>query len=487
MDLHVNTQTSPQPSVSSSMARNKRLLKNHETFAFWVQLAADIGVVFFSLYLLTLFKTGEFNPNYRFLMVITGLSMCGIYVSRGIYRQASTHVKNVIRITIAWFTCLCAVLLVGFVTKTTDLFSRQVILMWAPFALFLQVVNHVAIGMAIKRYKESYGKHLKVLVIGDGTTAIHLINGLNGNRWLPDKVVGVVRGDGGLPDLALAATLPVPIVGHIAGLRHLIREYKIRRIYIALPMAESEQIQGLHIDLLDMNVDVIWAPDITAMRLLNHSVREVAGTPLISLNESPLTSSRVSMALKAMMDRSIAALALVCLSPLLIGTAIAVKRSSPGPVFFKQDRTGFDGTVFKVWKFRSMKMHQDAKVVQQAGKEDPRITKVGKFIRRTSIDELPQLFNVLDGSMSLVGPRPHAVSHNNYYSDKINAYLARHRIKPGITGLAQISGYRGETETLDKMEKRVEFDLIYINNWSLLLDIKIMFKTPSSLFSKNIY
>lgn len=487
MDLHVNIKTSPQLPVSSSMARNKRLLKNHETFAFWVQLGADIGVVFFSLYLLTLFKTGEFNPHYRFLMVITGLSMCGIYVSRGIYRQASTHVKNVMRITVAWFVCLCAVMLVGFVTKTTELFSRQVILLWAPLALFLQIANHVAIGMGIKRYKETYGKHLKALVIGDGTTAVHLIQSLNGNRWLPDKVVGVVRGDGGLPDLSVAANLSVPLLGHIAGIRPLIREHKIKRIYIALPMEESEQIQGLHIDLLDMNVDVIWAPDISAMRLLNHSVREVAGTPIISLNESPLTSSRVSMALKAIMDRSIAAIALLCLSPLLIGVAVAVKRSSPGPVFFKQDRTGFDGTVFKVWKFRSMKLHQDAEVVQQAGKEDPRITKVGKFIRRTSIDELPQLFNVLDGSMSLVGPRPHAVSHNNYYSDKINAYLARHRIKPGITGLAQISGYRGETETIDKMEKRVEFDLAYINSWSLMLDVKILMKTPSSLFSKDIY
>jgi putative colanic acid biosynthesis UDP-glucose lipid carrier transferase len=213
----------------------------------------------------------------------------------------------------------------------------------------------------------------------------------------------------------------------------------------------------------------------------------VAGVPLISLNESPLTSSRVPIVLKGIMDRVIAVIALVALSPLLAGIAIAVKRSSPGPVFFKQQRHGFDGKIIEIYKFRSMKLHADSDVVQQATKEDPRVTKIGSFIRKSSIDELPQLFNVLNGTMSLVGPRPHAVSHNNYYSDKINAYLARHRIKPGITGLAQVKGYRGETETLDKMQKRVEFDLAYINNWSLMLDIKILIKTPLSLVSKNIY
>ncbi|WP_372739244.1 exopolysaccharide biosynthesis polyprenyl glycosylphosphotransferase, partial [Neptunomonas sp.] len=230
-----------------------------------------------------------------------------------------------------------------------------------------------------------------------------------------------------------------------------------------------------------------WAPDIFALNLLNHSVREVAGVPLISLNESPLTSCRVSIVIKGIMDRVLALAGLLMLSPLLIAIAILVKRSSPGPVFFKQQRHGFDGQLIEIYKFRSMQLHNDAEVVQQATKQDPRVTKVGKFIRKSSIDELPQLFNVLNGSMSLVGPRPHAVSHNNYYSDKINAYLARHRIKPGITGLAQIEGYRGETETLDKMQKRVELDLVYINNWSLLLDIKILIKTPMSLLAKNIY
>lgn len=483
MDMHMSQSGVP----TSSLKRSRRLLKNHETLMFWVQLFADLFVVVATLYALTLWKTDSFPPTYRLLAVITALSMFGIYSARGVYRRSATPWFALARITFAWSLCLACLLLVGFVTKTSDLYSRAVLILWAPTALVLQMINHIGLSELIRRYKQTHTEKLPTLVIGYGSIAHHLVKSLNRNHWLPDRVIGLVHSDDEKIDKAVQATLPAPILGHVAALREIIKENHIKRIYIALPLSESEQIEGLHIDLLDMNVDVIWAPDIFAMNLLNHSVREVAGVPLISLNESPLTSSKVAMFLKDMMDKTIAAIALLCLSPVFLAVAIAVKRSSPGPVFFKQDRHGFDGKIVKVWKFRSMKMHTDAEVVQQASKEDPRVTKVGKFIRRTSIDELPQLINVLQGSMSLVGPRPHAVSHNDYYSDKINAYLARHRIKPGITGLAQISGYRGETETLDKMEKRVEFDLAYINNWSLMLDLKILIKTPVSLLSKDIY
>jgi len=213
---------------------------------------------------------------------------------------------------------------------------------------------------------------------------------------------------------------------------------------------------------------------------------KIEGFSAIHLNESPMTAYPAGAFSKALLDRSAAVLAVVALAPLLLATALAVKWTSPGPVLFKQKRHGWNGNVINVWKFRSMRQH-DSTHVKQASREDPRITRVGAFIRRTSIDELPQLFNVLQGHMSLVGPRPHAIEHNNYYTGKINAYMARHRIKPGITGLAQISGARGETDTIDKMERRVELDLVYINNWSLWLDIKILIKTPFSLLSKDIY
>src|SRR5690606_10159618 len=276
------------------------------------------------------------------------------------------------------------------------------------------------------------------------------------------------------------------ILGGAVQLRTLIQQHGIKKVYIALPAEEMGNIESVYIDLMDIQVDVIWVPDFSTMVLLNHSVSEVAGIPAIHLNESPLTANPSAALLKATLDRTLALLAIVALSPLLLVVAAAVKLSSPGPVLFKQPRHGFNGEVFQMWKFRSMRPHDDT-VVKQATRHDPRITPVGRFIRRTSIDELPQLFNVLMGDMSLVGPRPHAVQHNDYYSEKIQAYMNRHRIKPGITGYAQINGLRGETDTLDKMERRVKLDLEYINSWSLWLDIKILLKTPLALFSRNAY
>jgi len=229
----------------------------------------------------------------------------------------------------------------------------------------------------------------------------------------------------------------------------------------------------------------VWVPDIFNMQLLNHSVRELNGLPLITLSESPMTLES-ELFCKTAIDKVIAALMLVVLSPLMLTIAALVRYTSPGPIFFKQKRHGWDGRIIEVWKFRSMYLHGDTEVVQ-ASRNDSRITPIGRFIRRSSIDELPQLFNVLAGSMSLVGPRPHALAHNGFYAQYIRSYMMRHRIRPGMTGLAQVNGLRGETEKLDKMLRRVEFDIAYINNWSVFLDIKILLKTPLSLFCKQAY
>ena len=227
-------------------------------------------------------------------------------------------------------------------------------------------------------------------------------------------------------------------------------------------------------------------PNIYSLDLINHSVKEMAGLPLLTLAESPLIGNH--RLFKAIEDRVIAFIALILLSPLMLLTAIAIKLDSPGPVFFRQGRTGWNGKPFYILKFRSMKVHREKDgEVTQARKDDDRITRVGRFIRKTSIDELPQLFNVLSGKMSLVGPRPHAIEHNTDYDKRIRAYMTRHRIKPGITGLAQIHGYRGETATLDKMKKRVEYDMQYINNWSFWLDIEILIKTIPALLRDEAY
>lgn len=237
---------------------------------------------------------------------------------------------------------------------------------------------------------------------------------------------------------------------------------------------------------LDKHVAIHWVPDIFSLRLVNHSVKEISGIPVITLSETPLIGVR--MLQKAIEDKLLSILILIAIFPILLIVALAVKLDSPGPIFFRQNRAGWSGKSFKIWKFRSMYVHQEeAGKIKQAEKNDSRITRVGAFIRRTSLDELPQIFNVLSGDMSLVGPRPHAVQHDKEYSERIFDYFARHHIKPGITGLAQVRGLRGETKDIEQMILRIESDIEYINNWSVGLDISIIFRTVFALSGKNAY
>jgi putative colanic acid biosynthesis UDP-glucose lipid carrier transferase len=234
-------------------------------------------------------------------------------------------------------------------------------------------------------------------------------------------------------------------------------------------------------------ISIRFVLDIFGLDLLSHSISDLAGFPMLNLNASPMVG--VNRMVKALEDRIIAFFILIFISPILLGIAISVKLTSKGPVLFKQLRHGWDGRIIKVYKFRTMYVHQETHgKVTQATQNDKRITRLGKFLRRTSLDELPQFFNVLQGRMSIVGPRPHAIEHNEFYKDSIKAYMQRHKVKPGITGWAQVNGWRGETDHLGKMEKRVEYDLFYIENWSLGLDLKIIFLTIfQGFFHKNAY
>lgn len=474
--------------IAYNPPKNKRrLLRNHESLVYWGQLVLDASLVVSALLVLALLKTGDIGMAYRFLAVISALLLFVIYGAQGIHRRATGYLRSCYSLGVAWLSLLTVLLMLGFLTKTSDIYSRQVFIVWAISGFLLQVIAYVCVKYMSERYGARFARVIPAIIVGRGGLALHLKESLNKNRWIPDNVVAHVNMDVS-GEKHTATDDAIASLNDIGALRSMIHCQGVKRVYLAFPMEQSEEIEQIHIELMDMNVDLIWVPDIYALNLLNHSVREVAGMPLIFLNESPLTSRRRGALGKDIMDRTLALLALTLLSPVMFAAAIAVKVSSPGPVIFKQERHGWDGRVIRVWKFRSMKLHVENNAsVTQAQREDPRITRVGKFIRRTSIDELPQLFNVLQGRMSMVGPRPHAVAHNEFYSDKINAYLARHRIKPGITGLAQVNGFRGETETLDKMQKRVEYDLEYINNWSLWLDAKILIKTPISLFSKEIY
>lgn len=463
----------------------RRLLKNHDTLIQWVQHILNAMVVVGALFALAVWRDGVLNPHYRFTAVTAVLLMLIVYHYMGVHRRFENMLGGVQHLARAWGIVVVILAWVGFVTKTSEEHSRQVVLLWVVVAFFLQAGIFICTYWLHGLYQKRYREKLPALIIGVGSMAEHLAKSINQNIWLPDEIIGVVNYGG---DPAAPWRLDgVPILGNAQDLERLIKQHNIRRVYIALPFSLTQLAQEVQSRLIDVNIDLIWAPDIFNFRLLNHSIREVAGVPLINLSETPLIAGGPAF-VKLLMDKVIALTALILLSPLLIGTAIAVKLTSKGPVFFKQNRHGWDGRIIQVYKFRSMYLHDDQQgFIKQATKDDPRITPVGRFIRKTSIDELPQLLNVLGGSMSLVGPRPHAISHNDYYSDKVMAYLARHRIKPGMTGLAQVNGYRGETETIDAMRKRVEYDLEYIRNWSPLLDLKIILQTPFSLLSKQAY
>ncbi len=449
---------------------------------FWSQWAAAIGLLILLLGVLTWLKTGTIGGGYRLLMVLTVMGSIPVYSLLRVYQKNLSYFAGLTRVLSAWLVLLGLLGAIAFITKTSDDYSREVLLLWTVLGALLQSVVFLLLHSVSRRYEAGLRKKRRAMIIGTRDSALLLAEKITRERGEP--LVGLVASDEYDPEVDGRPIYPV--LGKVANLRSLINEHQVTRLYIALPLKQAEQIEALYIDLLDMNVDVVWVPDLVDMVLLNQSVAEIAGMPAIHLNESPLTAYPSAILVKALIDRVLAFLALVAFSPLLITVALAIKLTSRGPVIFKQLRHGCNGQIIEVWKFRSMRMHQD-KQVKQATREDPRITAVGRFIRRTSIDELPQFFNVLQGSMSLVGPRPHAVAHNDYYADKINAYMARHRIKPGITGLAQVSGCRGETETIEKMQKRVELDLAYINKWSVWLDIKILLKTPFTLFSKDIY
>ncbi|WP_313123628.1 undecaprenyl-phosphate glucose phosphotransferase [Pseudescherichia sp.] len=308
----------------------------------------------------------------------------------------------------------------------------------------------------------------RVAIAGDLPVGQLLLESFRNEPWLGFEVVGVyhdVSPEGVSADWA----------GTIEQLIEDAKAAKIHNVYIAMSMNDAASIKKLVNELADTTCSVILIPDVFTFNILHSRIEEMNGIPVVPLYDTPL--SGLNRVLKRVEDIVLSSLILLMISPVLLSIAAAVKLTSPGPVIFRQTRYGMDGKPIMVWKFRSMKVMENDSVVTQATQNDPRVTRVGNFLRRTSLDELPQFINVLTGGMSIVGPRPHAVAHNEQYRTLIQGYMLRHKVKPGITGWAQINGWRGETDTLEKMEKRIEFDLEYIREWSLWFDIKIVFLT----------
>jgi putative colanic acid biosynthesis UDP-glucose lipid carrier transferase len=324
----------------------------------------------------------------------------------------------------------------------------------------------------------------RALVLGADEPARRLLGHLEANACLGYEPLGI------LDDLAANDEVGgegtwlhgAKILGAPERLAEIVDEYGVEAVLIPMGSRNAARLQHITELLGDTTADAFLVPDISESSLGSPRPCDVAGLPAVALNGSPCHDD-TSQVLKWIEDKVFAALIILMISPILATIAVAIKLDSRGPVIFRQKRHGFNGELFTVFKFRTMSVQEDGCDVKQACKNDPRVTKVGAFLRRTSLDELPQFFNVLTGGMSIVGPRPHAISHTEMYRKQINTYMHRLRVKPGITGWAQINGYRGETQTVDKMRKRIEHDLYYIRNWSLLLDLKIIIKTAFTGFS----
>ncbi|MDN6871705.1 undecaprenyl-phosphate glucose phosphotransferase [Pseudomonas citronellolis] len=325
-----------------------------------------------------------------------------------------------------------------------------------------------------------------VAIAGAGPLGQRLAMNIASAPWMGLDLLGFFDDKQRDPIRLADSKVRLPVSGNLEKLVEQARAGQIDRVYITLPMRSEARIKWLVAQLSDTTVSVYIVPDVFIFELLHSRSQNINGVPTISIFDSPMTGANTII--KRLEDILLSSLILCLIVLPMMVISIAVKLSSPGPVFFRQKRYGIDGRPIEVWKFRSMRVMENGTDVVQATRGDNRITAVGAFLRRTSLDELPQFINVLLGDMSIVGPRPHAVAHNEQYRGQINSYMLRHKVKPGITGWAQVNGWRGETDTLDKMQKRVEHDLAYIHNWSLWWDLKIVFLTVFKGFiHKNAY
>jgi len=394
--------------------------------------------------------------------------------------QAASAGALALDIVTGWLAIVGLLYFLGWASRTLEAFDPRVILAWAlatPAALF---AVHRLLPVIWPRVLAAEGLHKTAVIAGANGLGRRLAGTLRDNPLIGQRFVGYfddrdARRLTGLP--------PRENLGALSVLADYARAHTIDVIYIALPMASQPRILRLLEDLRDTTASIYFVPDIFVSDLIQARVDSIGGLPVVAVCESPFTG--LNGLVKRASDIVLALLILVLVSPLMLAIAIGVKLSSPGPVLFRQRRYGLDGKRIVVYKFRTMTVSEDGDVVRQATRDDRRVTRFGAFLRRTSLDELPQFINVLQGRMSVVGPRPHAVAHNEMYRKLIRGYMIRHKVKPGITGFAQVNGWRGETDTVEKMKARIDYDLQYLRNWSLLLDLQIILRTIIVVLRKD--
>ncbi|MDE2297402.1 MAG: undecaprenyl-phosphate glucose phosphotransferase [Burkholderiales bacterium] len=383
----------------------------------------------------------------------------------------------------SWVTLVAILALCGYATRSLHFFDNAVLLNWLVATPVLQWLA-VWIGkVTLQRLSARPSARRTAIIVGAGALGVKVAKALAESTDHGVDFVGYFddRTDDRVHEDASAQRL-----GGLKDVATYITERGVREVYITLPLGSQPRIVELLEDVQGTTASLFFVPDVFGISIIQGRLQDMNGVPVVGICETPFTGTNELV--KRISDIVLATIILILISPLLLAIAIGVKLSSSGPVIFKQRRNGLDGGEIVVYKFRSMTAQDNGPVVRQAVKDDPRITRFGAFIRRTSLDELPQFINVLQGRMSIVGPRPHAVAHNEEYRRLIKAYMVRHKVKPGITGWAQVNGHRGETDTIEKMQARVEYDLEYLRNWSLGLDLQIIVRTIRLVFfDRNAY
>ena len=456
------------------------------------QLSAVFRVVDFTIVQLMLFlsltaHSIELSDRYIILGLIGSISFIFFAESIRLYRSWRTGSSSRLSLYtfLSWFFAVFIVVIYVFFSQTSIELSRLSIGSWFIVTALSLVGWRMLFRLYLFKRRRKGLNTRKVAIIGLTSSGVRLATEFASHPEI-GFTLSAFFDDRDNVRLTSNSKFFSKLQGDIATGVELAKQGKFDLIYITLPLAAQKRIESILRDLGDTTVDVHLVPDFFTFNLLNGRLAHVGDIQTISVYESPL--SGLASYAKRLEDIIGGALILAMIAIPMLIISILIKVDSRGPVFFKQKRYGLDGKAINVWKFRSMTVADNGSVVKQATKGDARITKLGAVLRRTSLDELPQFINVLQGHMSIVGPRPHAVAHNEEYRKLVDFYMLRHKMKPGITGWAQINGWRGETDTLEKMEKRIDFDLEYIRQWSILFDIKIVFLTIFKGFiNKNAY
>lgn len=420
-----------------------------------------------SLWAVGYYTQGRLTPEYLILSLLV-FSM----TLPGVVRIQMPIWKLVSSILLSWLIILSLLIAFGYVSGYINMFDREAMIIWLWLAPASQFTVHMMLRSAAPSIASSQGEPKRAVIVGVNDQGLSLAYEIEHTPYSPTQLSGffddrVLERVGKLTDYQL--------LGSIEQLPSYVRLYNIDAIYVSLPMATQPRIMKLLDALNDTTASIYFVPDMFINNLMQGRIDAVGKVPVVAVCESPFTG--VNGMIKRGSDIVLSILILLLVSPIMLMIALCIMLTSPGAIIFQQRRYGLNGEQILVSKFRSMTVCEDGDTIQQAHKNDSRITPFGAFLRKSSLDELPQFFNVLQGRMSIVGPRPHAVAHNELYRTMIKGYMVRHKVKPGITGWAQVNGWRGETDTLDKMKMRIDYDLAYLQNWSLALDLYIIFKT----------